>query len=243
MALALTGEAASDGSVAVGFNLAFSLDPASQFRPSRLPMASAGMVRAHVYRDLNDNGARDPGEPDEPGALITTGTRTATTGTDKRGRTVVADLPVYQPVAVGIDQSSLGDPSLTPRKALQVVTPRAGIAAEVDIGLVGSGTIEGILVKDGGGGFEGVDLELVGSDGKIAGTARSDYDGYFLFDRAAYGHYTLRIAAASAAAIHSAIALDVAISVSGTKPSIRLGAIKPLILGQIASAETGPIAR
>jgi len=236
VALALTGEAASDGSVAVGFNLAFSLDPARGLRPSRLPMASAGMVRAHVYRDLNDNGLRDSGEPDEPGALITTGTRVATSGTDKRGRAIVAGLAVYQPVAVGIDQSSLGDPSLTPRKALQVVTPRAGIAAEVDIGLVGSGTIEGILIKDGGGGFEGVDIELVGADGTVAATARSDYDGYFLFDRAAYGQYTLRIAAASAAAIHSAIALDAAITVTDKRPSVRLGAIKPVILREIASA-------
>ncbi|MEO7786820.1 MAG: carboxypeptidase-like regulatory domain-containing protein [Sphingomicrobium sp.] len=235
LALALTAEAATDGSVAVGFNLAFSLDPARRFRPSRIPMASAGMVRAHVYRDLNDNGVRDRGEPDEPGALITTGTRTATSGTDKRGRTVVAGLPVYQAVAVGIDQSSLGDPSLTPRKALQVVTPRAGIAAEVDIGLVGSGTIEGMLVKDGGGGIEGVDLELVDADGKLAATTRSDYDGYFLFESAAYGHYTLRIAAASAAAIHSATALDAAISVTGKKPSVRLGALRPIFLGQIAA--------
>ncbi|MEO6247926.1 MAG: carboxypeptidase-like regulatory domain-containing protein [Sphingomicrobium sp.] len=236
LALALTGEAASDGSVAVGLNLAFSLDPSRGFRPSRAPMASAGMVRAHVYRDLNDNGVRDSGEPDEPGALITTGTRTATGGTDKRGRTVVAGLPAYQPIAVGIDQSSLDDPSLTPRKALQVVTPRAGIAAEVDIGLVGSGTVEGLLVKDGGGGFEGVDLELVDADGKVAATTRSDYDGYFLFDHAAYGHYTLRVAAASAAAIHSAIGLEASISVTDKRPSVRLGAIQPTILGQIASA-------
>ena len=236
MAIALTGEAASDGSVALGLNLAFSLDPANRFRPSRQPMASAGMLRVHVYRDLNDNGVRDPGEPDEPGALITTGTRTTTEGTDKRGRTVVAGLPVYQPVAVGIDQSSLGDPSLTPRKALQVVTPRAGIAAEVDIGLVGSGTIEGLLVKDGGGGFEGVDLELIDAGGKIAATARSDYDGYFLFDHAAYGHYTLRIAADSAAAIHSATGLDVAISVTEKRPSVRLGALAPTSPGRLASA-------
>jgi hypothetical protein len=236
MALALTGEAASDGSVAVGFNLAFSLDPAGGFRPSRQPTASAGMIRAHVFRDLNDNGLRDRGEPDEPGALITTGTRTATTATDKQGRAVVAGLAAYQAIAVGIDPSSLGDPTLTPRRALQVVTPRAGIAADVEIALVGSGTIEGTLVKDGGGGFEGVDLELVGADGKAVATARSDYDGYFLFDHAAYGRYTLRIAASSAAAIHSALAIGGVISVSGEKPSVRLGALTPLILAQVASA-------
>ncbi|MEO5640573.1 MAG: carboxypeptidase regulatory-like domain-containing protein [Sphingomicrobium sp.] len=235
MALALTGEGATDGSLAFGFNLNFSLDPARGFRPSRLPMASAGMIRAHVYRDLNDNGARDPGEPDEPGALITTGTRVAQAPTDKRGTSTVAGLTIYQPVAVGIDQTTLSDPNLTPRKALQVVTPRAGIAAEVEIGLVGSGSIEGVLIKDGGGGFEGVDIELVGADGKLAGTALSDFDGYFLFDRVAYGHYTLRLAAASAAAIHAATRIDAVANVTGDRPTVRLGAIRPAMLGQIAA--------
>ena len=240
MAVALTGEAASDGSVALGFNLIFSLDPSRGFKPSRQPMASAGMVRAHIYRDLNDNGMQDGGEPDEPKVLITTGSQVATDGTDKHGRSLVAGLALYRPVAVGIDESSLSDPMLTPRKALQVVTPRAGITANVDIGLVGAGSIEGLLVKDGGGGFEGVDLELFDPSGKVVATARSDFDGYFLFDRVAYGAYRVRIAAASAAVIHAAVALDAAPIVSGEKPMVRLGAIRAKIVPQIAQAEAAP---
>jgi hypothetical protein len=239
IALALTGEGASDGSIAFGFNLNFSLDPVRGFRPSRLPIASAGIIRAHVYRDLNDNGVRDKGEPDEPGALITTGTRLAQAPTDKRGTSTVSGLTTYQPVAVGIDQSTLSDPNLTPRKALQVVTPRAGIAAEVEIGLVGSGSIEGVLVKNGGGGFEGVDIELVGADGKLVGTSQSDFDGYFLFDRVAYGHYNVRIAAASAKAVHSAIELNTSATVSGDKPTVRLGGLRPIQSLEVASSGGG----
>ena len=234
MAVALTGEAASNGSVALGFNLLFSLDPTRGFKASRQSIASAGLVRAHVYRDLNDNGAQDAGEPNEPHALITTGTRVTNDETDKHGRATVTGLQSYQPIAVGVDESSLGDPTLTPRKALQVVTPRAGIAAEVDIGLVGAGSVEGVLVKDGGGGFEGVDLELIDGAGKVAATARTDYDGYFLFDRVAYGHYSVSIAAASAVVIHSALALDASVTVSSNKPVARLGAIRPAPLPQVA---------
>ena len=236
MAIAMAGEGASDGSVAVGFNLIFSLDPARGFKPSRLPMASAGMVRAHVYRDLNDNGAQDPGEPNEPRALITTGNRVASEQTDKSGRATVAGLQTYQPIAVGIDESSLGDPTLTPRKALQVVTPRAGIAADVEIGLVGAGSVEGILIKDGGGGFEGVELELVDAAGKVVARATSDYDGYFLFERAAYGRYSVRIAATSARVIKAAVALDATIVVTGDKPVVRLGPLRPVRLPQVAGA-------
>ena len=43
MAIALTGEAATDGSVALGFNLNFSLDPGRGFDLSRQPLAQAGV--------------------------------------------------------------------------------------------------------------------------------------------------------------------------------------------------------
>ncbi len=76
-ALSLTGEAASNGDVAFGFNLNFSLDPRHGFTLSRRPLAEGGMIHATVFRDLNDNGVHDPGEPLEKGALITTGTRQA----------------------------------------------------------------------------------------------------------------------------------------------------------------------
>ncbi len=152
LAVALTGEAASDGSVAFGVNLNFSLDAAHRFNLSRQPIAQAGAVRALVYRDLNDNGVRDPGEPSEKDAVVTTGTQQAEKPTDSNGAALVAGLAPFQPVAVGIDVTSLADPMLVPKKALQVVVPRPGIPAEVQIGLVGGGDVEGALVKSGGAG-------------------------------------------------------------------------------------------
>ena len=101
------------------------------FTMSRRPLAQAGSVHAIVYRDLNDNGARDPDEPLEKGALITTGTKQADRPTDAKGSVTVAGLGTYIPVAVGIDETSLADPMLVPKKALQVVVPRPGVPAEV----------------------------------------------------------------------------------------------------------------
>ncbi|HZC38144.1 MAG TPA: hypothetical protein VE221_05660, partial [Sphingomicrobium sp.] len=154
LAIALTGEAATDGSVAFGVNLNFSLDPSHGLALSRQPLAQAGAVHAVVYRDLNDNGVHDPGEPYEKGALITTGTVQATRPTDANGAVTVGGLTAYMPIAVGLDQTSLADPMLVPKKALQVVVPRPGVPADVQIGLVGGGDIEGAIVKNGGLGFE-----------------------------------------------------------------------------------------
>ena len=178
-ALALSGEAATNGDVAFGFNLSFSLDARHGITMSRQPLAQGGMIHATVFQDLNGNGVLDPGEPLEKGALITTGSRQAERKTDANGAVTVGGLTPYRPVAVGIDGTSLDDPMLTPKTALQVVVPRPGVAAEVVIPLVGGGDIEGALMKSGELGFEGVDLELVEPSGKVAGTARTDFDGFF----------------------------------------------------------------
>jgi hypothetical protein len=236
LAIALTGEAATDGSVAFGFNLNFSLDPTHGLSFSRRPLAQAGAVRALVYRDLNDNGVHDPAEPFEKGVLVTTGSMQADHPTGANGAVTVGGLTAYQPITVGLDQSSLADPMLVPKKALQVVVPRPGIPAEVQIPLVGGGDIEGAVVKSAELGFEGLDLELVDGSGKVVGTARTDYDGFFLFDRVPYGTYTIRIAKDSAAAAKLLQDLGLAVQVTSDKPVARMGAIYPKSLPVLASA-------
>ena len=235
MAVSVTGEAASDGALAVGFNLNFSLDSSrGGFNLSRQTLANAGAVHARVFRDLNDNGRRDLGEPLEKGALVTTGARLAEQTTDERGEVMVAGLANYMPVAVGIDTSSLPDPMLAPKKALQVVVPRPGVAAEVDIALVGAGDIEGAIVRDGGDGFEGLDVELLDASGRVVATTRSDFDGFILFERVAYGRYTIRLSAESARIAKVQQALNVAAEVSGDAPVARMGPIRVVPLQQIA---------
>ena len=236
MGIALTGEAATDGSFAFGANLNFSLDPRHGITLSRKPLADAGSVHATVYRDLNDNGVRDPSEPLEKGALITTGAKQAERATDSRGSVMIGGLTAFLPVAVGIDATSLEDPMLVPKKALQVVVPRPGVPAEVQIGLVGGGDIEGALVKSGGLGFEGLDLELVDGSGKVVATARTDFDGFFLFDRVPYGSYSIRVASESAAIAKVAGDLGLQVSVSPEKSVLRLGAIHVALAPAIASA-------
>jgi hypothetical protein len=147
----------------------------------------------------------------------------------------------YQAVAVGIDTESLSDPSLAPKKALQVVVPRPGVTAQLEIGLVGAGDIEGVLVKDDGQGFEGLDVELVDATGKVVITARSDFDGFILFERVAYGRYTLRLATDSANAAGVERAIDKSAEISPERTVVRLGTIRIRKLSQIALAAPGGV--
>ena len=240
LALALSGEASTKGDVAAGFNLNFSLDVRHGVTLSRRPLAQGGMIHATVFQDLNGNGTPDPGEPLEKGALITTGSRQAERKTDAKGSVTVGGLTPYMPVPVGLDSTSLDDPMLTPKTPLQVVVPRPGVAADVLIPLVGGGDIEGALMKSGELGFEGLDLELVDSKGKVAGTARTDFDGFFLFERVAYGSYTVRVSASSAAAAKIPADLGVKVVIDAKHSIVRLGSIQPRPPMHLASAALSP---
>ncbi|QDP19566.1 MSCRAMM family protein [Sphingomonas xanthus] len=247
LAAAASLEAGTDGSFAAGINLNFSLDGASgRVRMTNQRLASSGAVEARVYRDLNDNGRRDLEEPWEEGALITTGQRVSEEVTDKEGRVRVAGLQPYQPIAVGIDTTSLANPAFTPKKALQLVVPRPGIAARLEIGLVGAGDIEGLLVQHDGRGFEGLDIELVDASGAAVATQRTDYDGFFLFERVAYGSYTLRLTPDSARVTSMPTSLGQVAEIGPLRSVVRLGAIRLVQSSSIAMAgpeSPGPASR
>src|SRR5439155_25610058 len=110
--------------------------------------------------------------------------------------------------------------------------------ADVEIGLVGGGDIEGAIVKNGGLGIEGLDIELVDAAGKVVGTARTDFDGFFLFERVAYGSYSVRIAKDSAQAARVLADLGVTLQVTADKSVIRLGGIQARPVPVLASAGT-----
>ena len=102
---------------------------------------------------------------------------------------------------------------------------------------MGGGDIEGAVVKSGGLGFEGLDLELVDGAGKTIATARSDFDGFFLFERVPYGEYRIRLAKETAEATGLAPDLKVKVSVSAAKSVVRLGSIQVEPRPRIASLE------
>jgi hypothetical protein len=130
---------------------------------------------------------------------------------------------------------------LAPKRALQVVVPRPGVAADVLIPLVGGGDIEGALMKSGELGFEGIDLELVDSSGNAVATARTDFDGFFLFERVAYGRYIVRVSAASASAAKIASDLGIHVEVTADRSVVRLGRVQPKPPLNLAAASGMPV--
>jgi hypothetical protein len=229
--LALTAqlEGASDGSVAAGLNLAFSFGPNPKqkggYRLSSDRLAAQGQVLARVYRDENGDGRRQASEPFEKDIQLAAGQIPVRGVTDSNGEVVIDDLHPFNPVLIGIDASSLPDPLVQPSGPGIVVTPRPGVAAVIELALTSAGEVDGTLVKSGGNGIEGVDLELVDGTGRIMSQARSDFDGFFLFEKVPYGKYTIRIARLSADAARLDANLPGRIAVDGGSPSFHLGSI------------------
>jgi hypothetical protein len=227
-ALSLTGEAASDGSVAAGLNLAFSIGPkpsGSGVRVTSDKLAANGGAIARVYRDDNGDGVRQIDEPFEKDVQLSVGRAPVEKLTDARGEAVIDGLEPHRPVLIGIDATSLADPLTQPGSPGIVVTPRAGLSVPIELPLVRAGEVLGTLTALGGRTLEGVDLELVDGKGLVAAVTRTDFDGYFQFESVRYGGYRLRIAKAAAEAAGVAVDLAQRADVGGRTPSVRLGRV------------------
>jgi hypothetical protein len=228
LALTASAEAATDGSVAAGLNIAFSLGPdprSGGIRITSEKLASRGTALVRVYRDLNANGRHDFAEPWEKDVAVTAGRVPVDLPTNARGEALVDGLEPFQPVLIGIDSGSLPDPMVQPSLPGMVVTPRPGVVAVIELPLVGAGDIDGTLVRAGGGSIEGVDLELLDAERRVVARTRTDFDGFFLFDRVAYGRYSVRIAQLSADAVKLSPVLAGTAVVGEKLPSAHLGAV------------------
>ncbi len=239
---ALTGqvEAASDGAVAAGLNLAFSIgpDPRGGFRLASAKLASSGQVLAVVYHDRNGDGIRQADEPTEKAVEITAGVSGQSPPTDAKGASFIDNLQPFKPILIGIDTSTLPDPFVQPAHPGIVVTPRPGVPQIVELPLVSAGEISGTLQRDDGKPITGVDIELLDKNGNVIKIVRSEYDGYFLFESVPYGKYNMRIGALAANIVGIDARLNQVAELSNGKPVAELGIVIAKAAARIAEADT-----
>ncbi|MFC4291297.1 collagen binding domain-containing protein [Sphingorhabdus arenilitoris] len=237
---ALTGqlEAATDGSVAAGLSLAFSLgpDPRGGFRVASEKLAATGQALAIVYTDENGDGIRQPEEPLHKEVELTAGLNGRGKPTDATGASMIDGLQPFQPILIGVDASSLPDPFVQPATKGIVVTPRPGIPFVVELPLVAAGEIAGTLQKEGGRILSGVDIDLLDQKGNVVKTTRSEYDGFFLFEGVPYGKYRLQISPLAANIIGVNSRLSEIAELSKTRPMAELGIVTAQPAKRIADA-------
>jgi hypothetical protein len=221
----------------IGVTFSFSPDPFGHgVRFSSAKLAQRGQAAVSVFLDADGDGRRSSDEKPLEGVGLTAGQFGTSEPTDKRGHAVIEGLNPYEPVMVGIDESTLPDPFLIPVTKGVVIIPRPGIAAELEIAVAPTGDVEGEIH-----GFEdtpraGVEIELVDRSGRVAASALSEFDGYFLIERVPYGTYRLQISAGAARARGAARALGKTIVLSKDNSEVRFGVLR-LRPSQIATLE------
>ncbi|MFV0643480.1 MAG: carboxypeptidase-like regulatory domain-containing protein [Sphingomonadaceae bacterium] len=228
-ALRTNALARSDGSLGANIALAFSFGPDllnGGVRVSQQKLARTGQALVQVFRDDNGDGVRNPQETGLESVYVEAGLRPTDSITRGDGQALVDGLKPNVPVVVGVDEASLGDPYLVPAVKGVVVVPRAGVTTRVDFPVSPSGEIEGALVSASGVAQSGVELELVDRRGGVIAQTITEFDGFFLFERAAYGQYSVRLAKSSARILQAHPLLVDAVIINREVEIARLGIVR-----------------
>jgi hypothetical protein len=242
VALQVSATADTKGGIGANLGVSFSVGPdpfGGGVHVSNAKLAQRGEVAASVFLDENGDGVRSAGEEPLEGVGLTAGQFGSSAPTDKHGHAMIENLNPYQKVLIGIDESTLPDPFLVPVKKGIVVTPRAGVAAKLEIPVAPTGEVEGEIHGLEDTPSAGVEVELVDQAGKVVASALSEYDGYFLVERVPYGTYRLQVSAGAARALGAARDLGKSVSLTKDKSQVEIGVLR-LRASQVAGLQTGP---
>ncbi len=157
-------------------------------------IARAG-VAGRVFRDDNQNGRYDPGEPLLPGVRVIVGTRPVVS--DSSGEFRVWDLLPFEPVHVLVDSLSIDSPLLVPAFAEATLVPNPNRFRPLDVPIVAAGVIEGRVWRVSGRAREPVGaIPLVLTDHRSGIRRRfaSFSDGTFYLMGVKAGDYELTAA-------------------------------------------------
>lgn len=187
----------------LGFGLQFFTSLGRDPRSGRImqdwrPTAGLGQVSAHVFVDGNQNGTYDKGEENvaKAGFTVNGGNRQQAS-TDDHGIALLNQLQTSVYADIALEQGTLEDPQWLPEKPGLRVLPRPGRVRVVDLPVVLTAEIDGIVYLSEHGAKRGIGdarLELVDAGGKVVGTSHSASDGYYIMPSVRPGHYRLRVA-------------------------------------------------
>ena len=186
-------------------------------------LASGGAVAVRAYRDENGNHQYDPGEEVLKDVEFSTGSRFA--HTDAHGVAFLGGMGDGTRASYKMDTESLPDIALAPYSDGVEIVPRAGRIHVSQFGVVALSDIEGsaTYLADGAArGVSGLTLWIVDGAGKHVARARSEADGFFLFEQLRPGQYSLIIDPAQAAALHIHLTTPQAITIGAKNDVIRL---------------------
>lgn len=189
---------------------------------ARPGLTSGGAAALRAFADGNANGRLDPGEEPVPGVTFLSGTEE--NRTDSAGRAFIASLGDGNRASIRVDADSMPDIALAPARPGIEIVPRPGRIHVSDFAIVTLSDIEGTAYFRSESGTRAVSrlqLRLLRADGAVAARARSESDGFYLFERLPAGEYTLELDTQQAAALKIRLEAPVVLTIGGKSSVVR----------------------
>jgi hypothetical protein len=189
--------------VGLSFITSFGREPIyNRWRLSSRSLSNGGNMAVRVFEDMDGDDRFGPDDRPITGAKIKGEVEGVSS---KDGVLLVDSLTPYQPVKLNIDLDSLPDADLTQSlSANTTVIPRQGATGKLDIPLVTAGGIEGevsLTQQNVTDAAPGLTVEMLNAAGDVIATTRSEFDGFFFFERVPLGSYRLRVATSQTKAL------------------------------------------
>jgi hypothetical protein len=189
---------------------------------ARPGLTSGGAVAVNAFADANANGVRDAGEGPVAGVTFLSGTDE--TRTDAQGRAFITGLGDGARASVRVDSDSMPDIALAPARPGIEIVPRPGRIHTSDFAIVTLSDIEGTAyfrAESGTRAVSRLQLRLLRLDGSLAARARSESDGFFLFERLPAGEYHLELDPQQAASLKIRLDGPVTLTLGGKSGVLR----------------------
>lgn len=158
---------------------------------------SRGQVVVRVFDDANLNAQYDEGETLLEGVQVESVESFARAVTDDKGIAVLESLSPFKDTGIELISDTFPDPFYVPLIEGVEVTPREAYIDTLDFPVALAGEIEGMIMVETAEGeiqeVKNLPIRLVNSNGVTVQSLRSEFDGYFFFERVFPGDYRIEL--------------------------------------------------
>ncbi|WP_100641934.1 hypothetical protein [Alteromonas facilis] len=160
-------------------------------------LSSTGAVVVRMYEDENLDNQYTEGEPLLKDITVEAVQAYKAADTNSEGIAVLTSLPKGQITDIVVDDYNFIEPGMMLSQQGFAVEARQGSIQQFDIAVIRGGEVEGTLYARTESGQEDilpyVRMELVDASGNTVASTRSEFDGYYLFDKVYPGDYQIHV--------------------------------------------------
>lgn len=160
-------------------------------------LGKAGAVVVRMFEDENLDQQYTEGETVLENVSVSAVQSFREETTSEDGLVILKSLTTVRATDIVVDESTFSDPSMMVSEDGFAVAARRGLVQQFDIPVVKGGELDGTIYLRDKAGKEDiapyVRLSLIDTEGVVLATTRSEYDGYYLFEKILPGTYQIRV--------------------------------------------------